>query len=335
MIPEQYLLYPYRMKFIVTGGMGFIGSHFVDLLLRDNQEVLLIDKMTYAANPLNLSEEVQNEANFQKIDIADSISLNACIENFGSVDCIVNFAAESHVDRSIKDSTPFAESNIKGTMNLLEVLRNGGAKKMIQVSTDEVYGSLNTGSWDENSNLDPRSPYSASKASAEMMCNAYRNTYGIKVLVTRCANNFGPRQSVEKFIPLAITSIFNGNQIPIYGDGSNRREWIHVFDHCQAIYKLAMTEKSSHYIYNIGGKEFSNLNIAEIISQTTNKERANIEFVTDRLGHDFRYSVNDERIRSEFGWKPKYTFESAIGETIDWYRKNPEWIRISKKQVMK
>jgi dTDP-glucose 4,6-dehydratase len=230
---------------------------------------------------------------------------------------------------------PFIESNVKGTMNLLELLRNGGAKSMIQVSTDEVYGSINTGSWDEHSNLDPRSPYSASKASAEMMCNAYRNTYGVKVIVTRCANNFGPRQSVEKFIPLAITSIFNGTQIPIYGDGSNRREWVHVFDHCQAIYKLAVAEKSSQYTYNIGGKEFSNLNIAEIIAQTTNRERANIKFVTDRLGHDFRYSVNDERIRSEFGWKPKYGFESSIGEIIDWYRSNPEWIEISQKQVMK
>ena len=290
------------MRFIVTGGMGFIGSHFVELLLENEHEILLIDKMTYAANPLNLNQEIQNYANFRKIDIADAVSLNECVQKFGSVDCIVNFAAESHVDRSIKNSMPFVESNIKGTMNLLELLRNSAAKKMIQVSTDEVYGSINTGSWDENSNLDPRSPYSASKASAEMMCSAYRNTHGTKVIVTRCANNFGPRQSIEKFIPLAITSIFNGSQIPIYGDGSNRREWVHVFDHCQAIYKLAVAEKSNLYTYNIGGMEFSNLNIAEIISQTTNKAPAKIVFVTDRLGHDFRYSVNDERIRSEFGW---------------------------------
>jgi dTDP-glucose 4,6-dehydratase len=320
MIPERYLLYHYQMRFIVTGGMGFIGSHFVELLLENEHEVLLIDKMTYAANPLSLSQEVQNEANFRKIDIADSISLNECVQKFGSVDFIVNFAAESHVDRSIKNSMPFIESNINGTMNLLELVRNGGAKRMIQVSTDEVYGSLNTGSWDENSNLDPRSPYSASKASAEMMCNAYRNTYGLQVIITRCANNFGPRQSVEKFIPLAVTSILSGNQIPIYGDGSNRREWVHVFDHCQAIYKLSTAEK---------------FNIAEIISQTTKKEPASIKFVADRLGHDFRYSVNDERIRAEFGWQPKHAFESTIGETIDWYRNNPEWVNISQKQVKK
>ena len=323
------------MRFIVTGGMGFIGSHFVELLLENEHEILLIDKMTYAANPLSLSQEVQNEANFRKIDIADSISLNECVQKFGSVDFIVNFAAESHVDRSIKNSMPFIESNINGTMNLLELVRNGGAKRMIQVSTDEVYGSLNTGSWDENSNLDPRSPYSASKASAEMMCNAYRNTYGLQVIITRCANNFGPRQSVEKFIPLAVTSILSGNQIPIYGDGSNRREWVHVFDHCQAIYKLSTAEKFNHYKYNIGGKEFNNLSIAEIISRTTKKEPASIKFVADRLGHDFRYSVNDERIRAEFGWQPKHAFESTIGETIDWYRNNPEWVNISQKQVKK
>ena len=173
MIPELYLLYPYRMRFIVTGGMGFIGSHFVELLLENEHQILLIDKMTYAANPLSLSQEVQNEANFRKIDIADSISLNECVQKFGSVDFIVNFAAESHVDRSIKNSMPFIESNINGTINLLELVRNGGAKRMFQVSTDEVYGSLNTGSWDENSNLDPRSPYSASKASAELLVTAF------------------------------------------------------------------------------------------------------------------------------------------------------------------
>jgi dTDP-glucose 4,6-dehydratase len=206
---------------------------------------------------------------------------------------------------------------------------------MIQVSTDEVYGSLVTGSWSENSNLDPRSPYSASKASAEMMCNAYKNTYGVQVIITRSANNFGPRQSVEKFIPLAVTSILSGDQIPIYGDGSNRREWVHVIDHCQAIYKLSTAEKFNHYKYNIGGKEFNNLTIAEIISQTTKKEPASIKFVADRLGHDFRYSVNDERIRNEFGWQPKYDFESTIGKTIDWYRNNPEWVNISQKQVKK
>ena len=323
------------MRFIVTGGMGFIGSHFVDLLLANNHEVLLVDKLTYAANPLNLSQEVQHEANFRKIDISDAPSLNETVRNFGNADWIVNFAAESHVDRSIENTLPFLESNIKGTINLLELLRSGAAKRMIQVSTDEVYGSLDTGSWDEESNLDPRSPYSASKASAEMMCNAYRNTFDLQVIVTRCANNFGPRQSVEKFIPLAISSIINGGKIPIYGDGSNRREWIHVLDHCQVIYKLATTEKAKYDIYNIGGSEFTNLEIAEVLSKVATGTAANIGYVKDRLGHDFRYSVNDERIRSEFNWEPNFAFENAIGETIDWYRSNPEWIKESRKRVEK
>jgi dTDP-glucose 4,6-dehydratase len=323
------------MRFIVTGGMGFIGSHFVDLLLANNHQVLLVDKLTYAANPFNLSQEVQNEANFRKIDISDAPSLNECVQNFGNADCIVNFAAESHVDRSIENTMPFLESNIKGTINLLEMLRSGAAKRMIQVSTDEVYGSLDTGSWDEGSNLDPRSPYSASKASAEMMCNAYRNTFGLQVIVTRCANNFGPRQSVEKFIPLAISSILKGDKIPIYGDGLNRREWIHVRDHCQAIYTLATTEKAKFDIYNVGGKEFTNLEIAEALSKVATGIAANIGYVKDRLGHDFRYSVNDERIRSEFNWEPVFVFDKAIGETIDWYRSNPEWIKESRKRVEK
>jgi dTDP-glucose 4,6-dehydratase len=335
MIPEQDLLYSYSMRFIVTGGMGFIGSHFVDLLLANNHQVLLVDKLTYAANPLNLSQDVQNEANFRKIDISDAPSLNECVQNFGNADCIVNFAAESHVDRSIENTLPFLESNIKGTINLLELLRSGAAKKMIQVSTDEVYGSLDTGSWDEGSNLDPRSPYSASKASAEMMCNAYRNTFGLQVIVTRCANNFGPRQSVEKFIPLAISSILKGDKIPIYGDGLNRREWIHVRDHCLAIYTLATTEKAKFDIYNVGGKEFTNLEIAEALSKVATGTAANIGYVKDRLGHDFRYSVNDQRIRSEFNWEPILAFENAIGETIDWYRSNPEWIKESRKRVEK
>ena len=307
----------------------------MDLLLANNHEVLLVDKLTYAANPHNLSQEVQNEANFRKIDISDAPSLNECVQNFGSVDCIVNFAAESHVDRSIENTLPFLESNIKGTINLLELLRVGAAKRMIQVSTDEVYGSLEAGSWDEDSKLDPRSPYSASKASAEMMCNAYRNTFGLQVVVTRCANNFGPRQSVEKLIPLAISLILKGCQIPIYGDGLNRREWIHVLDHCRAIYDVAITEKPKFNIYNIGGKEFTNLEIVELLSKAATGKAANIEFVEDRLGHDFRYSVSDKRIRSEFEWAPNLLFENAIDETINWYRNNPEWILESQKRMKK
>jgi len=330
MIPEYHLPYSYPVRFIVTGGMGFIGSHFIDLLLAKGHEVLLIDKLTYAANPLNLSQEIQNEANFKKIDISDAPSLNECVQNFGTSDYILNFAAESHVDRSIKNTLPFLESNIKGTINLLELMRVGMAKKMIQVSTDEVYGSLETGSWDESSNLDPKSPYSASKASAEMMCNAYRNTFGLDVIVTRCANNFGPRQSVEKLIPLALSLMLKGEKIPIYGDGSNRREWIHVVDHCDALYKIATTTVNQSQIYNIGGTEFTNLEIVEKLSSIVHGAPAKIDYVKDRLGHDFRYSVNDDRVRSEFNWNPIKLFEDSISETVDWYRNNPKWIEESR-----
>lgn len=328
MIPDQCLSYPYQMRFIVTGGMGFIGSHFVDILLKNNHEILLIDKMTYAANPLNLSQEKQNAANLKIVDVADDHRLNECVQIFGYVDCIVNFAAESHVDKSIENSHPFLESNIKGTVNLLELLRKGAAKKMIQVSTDEVYGSINSGSWSESSSLIPSSPYSASKASAEMMCNAYGHTFGLDIVITRCANNFGPRQSLEKFIPKSIFSIINGSSVQVYGNGKNRREWLSVIDHCRALYLLA-SNKSKHKVYNIGGVEFDNLEIVKKLSEVLNKNETNIQFVSDRLGHDFRYSVNSERLENEHGWKPIYTFEETLNSTVAWYKNNPVWIEES------
>ena len=332
MIPDQYLSYPYQMRFIVTGGMGFIGSHFVDILLENNHEILLIDKMTYAANPLNLSPEKQNAANLRIVDIADDRRLNECAHIFGSVDYIFNFAAESHVDRSIENSHPFLDSNIKGTVNLLELLRKGAAKKMIQVSTDEVYGSINSGSWSEASSLIPNSPYSASKASAEMMCNAYGHTFGLDIVITRCANNFGPRQSLEKFIPKSILSIINGSSVQVYGNGKNRREWLSVIDHCRALYLLA-SNKSKHKVYNISGIEFDNLEIVEKISEVFTNNETKIQFVSDRLGHDFRYSVNSERLENELGWKPIHTFEETLSSTVAWYKNNPIWIEESLRRL--
>ncbi len=332
MIPEQCLPYPYLMRFIVTGGMGFIGSHFIDILLEHNHEILLLDKMTYAANPLNLSSEKRGMVNLREVDIADTLKLNECVQTFGSVDYIVNFAAESHVDRSIENSNPFIQSNIKGTVNLLELLRNGAAKKLIQVSTDEVYGSIDTGSWTELSNTLPNSPYSASKASAEMMCNAYSNTFGLNVVITRCANNFGPRQSLEKFIPKSIFSILNDSDVKVYGNGQNRREWLNVIDHCEVLYLLAINN-CRHKVYNIGGTEFSNLEIVEKLSKALDKNDSKIKFASDRLGHDFRYSVISERIENEYGWKPRFTFEETINSTVDWYKNNPEWVEESMRRL--
>jgi dTDP-glucose 4,6-dehydratase len=320
------------MRILVTGGAGFIGSHFVELLLEKNESVHIVDKMTYAGNPLNLSKKVQLNCNFRQLDIANKKELRQYFDNFGPFDCIVNFAAESHVDRSIIDSSPFIDSNIKGMVNLLELTKLGGSKKIIQVSTDEVYGSINNGSWDEYSILDPRSPYSASKVSAEMMCFAFKNTYGIDVLITRSANNFGPKQSVEKLIPKSICSVLSGLPINIYGDGENLREWLYVLDHCDVIYKLSIKQITDYFVYNISGTEFSNIFIAEkLLSLSPNNSK--IEYVADRLGHDFRYSVSDQRIRKELDWVPKFSFAESFVKTFEWYKNNSEWVNESKRRL--
>ena len=321
------------MKLVITGGFGFIGSHFVEHALQKGHEILVLDKITYAANEMNLSESIRGQIAFSEVDISLQQPLTKAFLEFGAADCIVNFAAESHVDRSIRDSMPFIESNVKGTVNLLELVKSGFAKKMVQVSTDEVYGSLQNGSWDENSPISPRSPYSASKASAEMFCDAYRNTHGVNVIISRCANNYGSRQSVEKFIPTAITSILSGTDIGVYGDGENRREWLHVIDHCQAIYLLATTPVINHNHYNIGGVELSNNQMATKLIEISSSKTSSIRYTTDRNGHDFRYSVNDNRIRHEFGWRPTFTLEEGLRETYNWYLGNATWIESSRERL--
>lgn len=319
---------------MITGGMGFIGSHFVELALQNNHQILVLDKMTYAANDLNLSADIRNEITLRKIDISDRGSLKNCLGGFDNIDCLINFAAESHVDRSIIDSSPFLETNIKGTVNLLELLKSGSAKKMIQISTDEVYGSAEAESWTENSPLAPRSPYSASKASAEFFCDAYRNTYGVNVVISRCANNYGARQSVEKFIPTAISSIISDANIGVYGDGKNRREWLHVLDHCSAINLLMSEDRLSHFHYNIGGTELSNTQLASELIAMSKESKSAIEYIPDRLGHDFRYSVDDSRIRQELGWRPIYKLHEGLLQTFEWYRSNPEWMKASKERLI-
>ena len=223
------------MKLVVTGGMGFIGSHFVEMLLARNHEVLLLDHLTYAANPQNLREDVQNEANFRKIDISDAASLRQSIQNFGSSDCIVNFAAESHVDRSIDDASVFVQTNVLGTFNVLEASRKTKIKTVVHVSTDEVYGSLAEGSADEVYPLDPNSPYASSKAASDLLARSYFVTHGLDVRITRCCNNYGIYQFPEKVIPVFVKKLVAGEKLPIYGDGKNVREWIHVSDHARAI----------------------------------------------------------------------------------------------------
>jgi dTDP-glucose 4,6-dehydratase len=321
------------MKFLVTGGLGFIGSHFVELLLKNSHSVFVVDKLTYAANPLNLNNESKSLINLKVIDIANEISINEYFDAYGPFDCIVNFAAESHVDRSIVSSAPFIDSNFIGLVNLLEITKNGGSKKLIQISTDEVYGSILDGNWNENSILDPRSPYSATKASAEMMCNSYKNTYGLNVVITRCANNYGPKQSVEKLIPKSIFSILSGKPIQIYGKGNNFREWLYVVDHCEVIYRIATKELTDFSVYNISGVGFSNIQIVEKLKSCSDT-KVDIEFVPDRLGHDFRYAVNDDRLKKEFNWKPHFDFEESLVSTFDWYRLNPKWITESYERII-
>jgi dTDP-glucose 4,6-dehydratase len=323
------------MRLVVTGGFGFIGSHFVESALARGHEVFVIDKLTYAGNPLNLENVNEDSYRFSQIDIADSNSLLSALTNARHIDCVINFAAESHVDRSISNSTPFIDSNIKGVANLLDSLKARLFKKLIQISTDEVYGTIADGSWNESASIAPRSPYSASKASGDLLCLAYKNTFGLDITITRCSNNYGPRQSVEKFIPNSICKILERERIPVYGDGCNRREWIHVLDHVSAILKLVESQSIKKTIYNIGGIEVSNIEIAKLISGKLGVGIDSIEFVPDRLGHDFRYSVDHSEISNEFGWAPKYELTESLGQTIDWYVNNPTWVESSKLGIAK
>ena len=314
------------MKLVVTGGLGFIGSHFVTSAYKEGHEIIVLDKLTYAGRLENLSTEILDGIQLHIIDIANSENVRGFFDGMSEVDWIINFAAESHVDRSIVDSLPFIDSNVRGVVNLLETLRHGVVKNLLQVSTDEVYGSIRDGSWTEDSLVAPRSPYSASKASAELMCLSYMQTYGVNVLITRCANNFGSKQAPEKFLPTIFSSLFQGKSIPVYGDGNNRREWIHVRDHVSAIMKLINLENPKKSIYNIGGKEFSNLELVDMISGLFGFRISPVEFVKDRLGHDFRYSLIDEQIRTETSWTPSEDFMGDLMETLEWYKSNELWL---------
>jgi dTDP-glucose 4,6-dehydratase len=311
------------MRILVTGAAGFIGSNFIELALTTQfpeiEHVIALDKLTYAGKLSNL-DKVKSKPNFEfvKGDICDPVLINDLTPN---VDAILNFAAESHVDRSIVSSTEFIHTNVLGTQVLLESARHNNIKKFIQISTDEVYGSIPEGSWDENAPVQPNSPYSASKAAADLLVNAYHATYGLNVNITRCSNNFGPRQDEEKLIPNVIGKIYRGQKVELYGDGLNVRDWIHVHDHCRAIY-LVLEKGISGEIYNIGGGvEITNLLLVQKILNLTvkkGKEDNLIEFVEDRLGHDRRYSIDSEKIQS-LGFIPHFDFEAYLDETVSWY----------------
>ena len=320
------------MRLLITGGAGFIGSNFVrrivDGSLGGVNQVTVLDKLTYAGTMTNLEQLPAGSFRFVKGDICDKELLTTLIPGH---DAIVNFAAESHVDRSITGSRDFVLTNVLGTQTLLDEARKSGVKTFLQVSTDEVYGSIETGSWKEDFPLLPNSPYSASKASADLIARSYFRTHKMDVRITRCSNNYGPHQFPEKVIPLFVTNLIEGKKVPLYGTGLNVRDWLHVDDHCRGIHAVLMNGRAGE-IYNIGGgRELSNRELTSIILNAMNKDESVIEYVEDRLGHDLRYSVDHSKISSELGYKPQVSFEEGILTTIDWYQSNEKWWRPLKK----
>jgi dTDP-glucose 4,6-dehydratase len=321
------------MNLLVTGGAGFIGSNFLNSLLHSAKwrRIVILDALTYAGNKDNLNGVLQ-DPKFQFVhgDIRDEKIVSELMKD---VNQVVHFAAESHVDRSIADPKAFVTTNILGTYNLLEAALQNRVQKFIHVSTDEVYGSIEYGSWSEESPVKPNSPYSASKASSDLLALSYFKTYNFPVIVTRCSNNYGKFQYLEKLIPLAITNLIDDKPIPIYGDGVNSRDWLNVSDHCRAISLIIENGKPGN-VYNIGGgTELSNLQLAKILINIFGRDNSYINFVPDRKGHDRRYSVSFEKIRQECGYQPIFQFEESLVATVQWYQDNENWWRPLKARV--
>ena len=314
------------VNILVTGGAGFIGSNFVRYMVNkySDYHIINLDALTYCGNLENLKDiEDRDNYTFVKGDIRDKVVVDELVEK---CDYVINFAAESHVDRSITDPEIFIKSNVLGTQVLLNAAKEFGVEKYIQISTDEVYGSLGkTGYFTETTTLQPNSPYSASKAGGDLITRAYGETFGLPINITRCSNNYGPYQFPEKLIPLMISNALEDKSLPVYGDGKNIRDWLHVHDHCSAI-DLVLHEGKLGEVYNIGGNnEKENIYIVKLILETLGKDESLIEFVTDRLGHDRRYAIDSSKIQNELGWSPDYTFEVGIKETIQWYLDNTDW----------
>lgn len=324
------------MKLLVTGGAGFIGSCFVRHILNKHKDykVINLDALTYAGNIENL-DDIKDNPNYKFVhgNICDKKLVRELINE---VDAVINFAAESHVDRSITGPEIFIETNVQGTLNLLQAAKEAHIQRFLQVSTDEVYGTLGKdGYFYETTPLAPNSPYSASKASADLLVRAYYETYKMPVLNTRCSNNYGPYQYPEKLIPFFISKLLKDEKVPVYGDGLNVRDWLYVYDHCSAI-DVVLHKGKVGEVYNIGGhNEKTNLEITKIILQAMGKDESSIEYVQDRLGHDRRYAIDNHKIQTELGWQPSLTFEEGIKLTIDWYLKNQDWIKSIEAKKMK
>lgn len=315
------------MRILVCGGAGFIGSCFIKHMLEcyPNYKIINLDALTYAGNLDNL-KDIQNNKNYDFFwgNICDRDTVDRLMSK---VNAVVNFAAESHVDRSIVNPNVFIETNIKGTLTLLDSARQHGIRRFIQISTDEVYGSLNKDDYFyETTPLAPNSPYAASKASADMLVRSFYKTYNFPGIITRSSNNYGPFQYPEKLIPYFITQLLKGEKVPVYGDGSNIRDWLFVYDHCRAI-DIVLHKGKPGEVYNIGGhNEKTNLEMTKIILDSLGKDESCIEYVEDRPGHDKRYAICSDKIQKELGWKPEISFETGIALTIDWYLNNREWI---------
>ena len=316
------------MRILVTGGAGFIGSNFVRRIaggsLSGISSVVVLDKLTYAGVLVNLdSAKGMKGFRFVEGDICDSKVVS---ELLADVDAVVNFAAESHVDRSIGSAAEFVETNVGGVQVLLDAIKASGRKiRFVQVSTDEVYGSIESGSWTEEWPLMPNSPYSATKAGGELLARAYHKTHGLDVVTTRCSNNYGTHHFPEKLIPLFVTNLLEGKKVPVYGNGRNVRDWLHVDDHCRGIHKVLMNGRPGE-VYNIGGgRELTNNEITSLILAAMGKDESSIESVEDRKGHDLRYSVDWTKIKNELGYEPQVKFEDGLRDTIQWYRDNEAW----------
>lgn len=317
------------MRILVTGGAGFIGSNFVRHALADDYpglegaDVVVYDALTYSGNVANL-EPVADSPRYSFVhgDIRDAALLD---EVLPGVDAVVHFAAESHVDRSVQDAAPFVETNVLGTQRLLDAVLRAGVARFVHVSTDEVYGSIGEGSWSEDHLLEPNSPYSASKAGSDLLVRAFHRTHGLDASITRCSNNYGPYQYPEKVIPLFVTRLIDGGEVPLYGTGENVRDWLHVDDHARGI-ALVLADGRPGEIYNIGGgTELSNLELTHRLLELTGRDGSAIRRVEDRKGHDLRYSVDDSKIRAELGYAPLVPFEQGLADVVQWYRDRRDW----------
>jgi dTDP-glucose 4,6-dehydratase len=320
------------VRILITGGAGFIGSNYVrriaDGTLGGISKITVLDKLTYAGTLTNLADVQLDSFEFVHGDICDSELVDKLVK---SHDLVVNFAAESHVDRSINGAKDFVVTNVLGTQTLLDSVKNSDVQTYLQVSTDEVYGSIESGSWPETDPLLPNSPYAASKASADLLCRSYNKTHGMDIRITRCSNNYGRNQFPEKVIPLFVTNLIDGKKVPVYGSGLNVRDWLHVDDHCQGIH-LALTKGKPGEIYNIGGgTELNNLELTDQILEIMGNGKESIEYVEDRKGHDLRYSVDITKVSKDLGYEPKVFWKQGLRETINWYQDNQNWWRPLKK----